>query len=87
MAFSLKDDVLLVLDIITGIDLIALVLVARGSTTPYILFTLVGIGTLTHGDRDWEYLAGTANTFCANLPLFPVNNLKIAGLLAVAAWA
>ena len=39
---------------------------------------------MTHSLRDWEYLAGAANPFCANTPLIVVNNLKIAGLLATA---
>jgi hypothetical protein len=39
---------------------------------------------LTHGYREWEYLARASNPFCANAPLFVASNLKLAGLLAVA---
>ena len=39
---------------------------------------------LTPGYREWGYLARASNPFCANAPLYVVNNLKLAGLLAVA---
>jgi hypothetical protein len=48
------------------------------------LALLVGLALLTHGYRDWEYVARASNPFCANAPLFVVNNLKLAGLLAAA---
>ena len=38
---------------------------------------------LVHVYRDWEYLAHSANQFCLNLPLFVVNNVKLAGLLSI----
>jgi hypothetical protein len=41
-------------------------------------------GHLDFQYREWEYLARASNPFCANAPLFVVNNLKLAGLLAVA---
>ena len=81
---SWKNDLFLVLDVVAGLGLVYLALVHRGAAWPYALFILTGLTLLTHGYREWEYLAGAGNPFCANAPLFVVNNLKIAGLLAVA---
>jgi hypothetical protein len=38
---------------------------------------------LAHLWRDVEYLAHWDNPFCINLPLFVVDNVKVAGLIAV----
>jgi hypothetical protein len=86
---SAKNDFFLALDILAGLGLLYLALAHRGPAWPYALYSLAGLALLTHGYREWEYLARAANPFCANLPLFVVNNLKLAGLLAVAilgAW-
>jgi hypothetical protein len=37
----------------------------------------------THVFRGWQYLAGAANPFCANPPLFVFNNIRLAGLLVL----
>jgi hypothetical protein len=79
---SVKNDLFLALDIVAGLGLLYLVLARRGM--PLVLYFLVGLGLLTHGYRVWEYLARAGNPFCANLPLFVVNNLKLAGLLVIA---
>ncbi len=79
---SVKNDLFLTLDIVAGLGLLYLVLARRGA--PYGLYFLVGLALLTHGYREWEYLARASNPFCTNLPLFVVNSLKFAGLLAVA---
>jgi hypothetical protein len=42
---------------------------------------VVGLALLTHDYREWEHLARAGNPFCANAPLFVVNNLKLVGLL------
>jgi hypothetical protein len=44
----------------------------------------VVISVVAHGYREWEYLVGAANPFCANAPLFVLNNLKLIGLLVIA---
>jgi hypothetical protein len=86
---SLKNDLFLALDIVAGLGLVGLALAHRGSGWPYALYSLVGLALLTHGYREWEYLAGASNPFCANAPLLIVNTVKLVGLLAVAllgAW-
>jgi hypothetical protein len=81
---SVKNDLFLVLDILAGLGLVYLALAHRGAAWPYAFYIVVGLALLTHGFREWEYLAGAANPFCANCPLFAVNNLKLLGLLASA---
>ena len=81
---SFKNDLFLTLDIATGLGLVYLALAHRGAACPYALYCLVGLALLTHGYREWEYLARASNPFCANGPLFAVNSLKLAGLLASA---
>ncbi|MGD9049946.1 MAG: hypothetical protein PVF77_17975, partial [Anaerolineae bacterium] len=78
-----KNNLFLALDILAGLGLVFLALVQRGAAWPYALYALTGLALLTHGYRDWEYLAGTDNAFCATTPLFVVNNLKLVGLVAV----
>lgn len=58
--------------------------VHRGAALPYAFHFLVSLALLTHAYREWEYLARAANPFCANRPLFVVNNLKLIGLLVAA---
>lgn len=80
---SVKNDLFLVLDIVSGLGLAYLALAGRGAAWPYVLYALVGLALLTHGYREWEYLARAGNSFCANAPLFLVNNLKLVGLVAI----
>jgi hypothetical protein len=80
---SVKNNLFLALDILAGLGLVFLALVQRGAAWPYALYALAGLALLTHGYREWEYLAGTDNAFCATTPLFVVNNLKLVGLVAV----
>ena len=68
--------------VVAGLGLVYLALAPRGAAWPYAFYLLVGLALLTHGYREWEYLAGAANPFCANGPLFVVNNLKLLGLAA-----
>ena len=81
---SVKNDLFLALDIVAGSGLVYLALSHRGAAWPYAFSILAGLALLTHGYREWEYLARASNPFCANGPLFVVNNLKLAGLLASA---
>jgi hypothetical protein len=73
---TFKNDLFLVLDIVVGLGLVYLALAHRGAAWPYALYILAGLA------REWEYLAGADNAFCANTPLFVVNNLKLFGLVA-----
>ncbi len=81
---SAKNDLFLALDLVAGMGLLYLALVQRGAAWPYAFYSVVGLALLTHGYREWEYLAGAANPFCANVPLFVVNNLKLLCLAACA---
>jgi len=80
---SVKNNVFLALDILAGLGLVYLALAQRGAAWTYAFYFLTGLALLTHAYREWEYLAGTDNAFCANTPLFVVNNLKLVGLVAV----
>ena len=80
---SAKNNLFLALDILAGLGLVYLALAQRGAAWPYDLYALTGLALLTHGYREWEYLAGIDNAFCATTPLFVVNNLKLVGLVAV----
>jgi hypothetical protein len=84
---SAKNDLFLVLDIVSGLGLVTLALAGRGPAWPYGFCALIALALLSHGYREWEYLAGAANSFCANVPLFVVNNLKLVGLLVSAILA
>jgi len=79
---SFKNDLFLLLDIAAALGLLVLALVHRGPAWPYVPGSLLVLSLVTHSYRDWEYLAGAANAFCANAPLLAVNNLKLALLLA-----
>jgi hypothetical protein len=45
----------------------------------YAVFALL---LLTHVYREWEYLVGAPGAFCANLPLFVFNTIRLLGLVA-----
>lgn len=81
---SVKNDLFLALDIVAGLGLVYLALAHRGAAWPHAFPILAGLALLTHGYREWEYLAHASQTFCFNAPLFLANNLKLAGLLASA---
>jgi hypothetical protein len=80
---SLKNDLLLAMDIVVGLLLI--LLAYDGATFPqpvwFPLFAIVGL--ITHLFRIWEYLAGRASAFCHNRPLFILNNFKFTGLFLI----
>ncbi|MBN1579759.1 MAG: hypothetical protein JXA89_03590 [Anaerolineae bacterium] len=80
---SLKNDLLLVLDIVAGLGLIIIAATAKDTDVPGILYVLLLVSAVAHGYREWEYLARVGNAFCANAPLFVVNNAKLVGLLVV----
>ena len=79
---SFKNDLLLALDIFTGSALVFLSL-RNGVPGNPIFWIMSGLTLLTHAYRDWEYLVQAANQFCLNLPLFLVNNFKLAGVITI----
>jgi hypothetical protein len=81
---SPKNNLLLGLDILTGLGLVILVATNRNGQPTTAIYGLLLISIVTHGYRGWEYLIGAGNRFCDNVPLFVVNSLKLAGLVVVA---
>ena len=82
---SLKNDLLLGMDIATGTRLVylsfAITQIGMSGFGP--LYFVAALALLTHGYRAWEYWTKVANGFCTNLPLFAVNNIKLAALTAI----
>jgi hypothetical protein len=83
---SLKNDLLLALDVVVGLALIMIAYLGEQLTQPVWFPIFVMIGLLTHLFRVWEYLAKRANAFCGNRALWIVNNLKFSGLLLILVW-
>ncbi len=73
-----KNNVLAVVDIITGTILIILAITGK---SPDLFYAIIVVALFTHAFRDWEYLASVEIPFVFNLPLFVVNNLKLAGVI------
>ena len=82
---SLKNDLLLGVDIVTGVGLITLSFaITNAQMSKFdLLYFVAALALLAHGYRAWEYLTRAANRFCINLPLFAVNNIKLAALTAM----
>jgi len=81
--FTVRNRIMLCSDIFFGFILLAFVF-RTGSDTVSILFLIVVcFSFLAHGYREWEYLAQRENRFCASIPQFVVNNLKLIGLLLI----
>ncbi len=84
---SLKNDLFLGVDIITGLGLLFCAVAAAGTAPGVAAYIFLAAAALTHGYRLWEYAAGAANRFCINLPLFVFNDIKLVGVLIVAGAA
>jgi len=70
-----------VLDVLGGAWLI-LAAGRSGSRPVAAVFYLVVVTLLlAHAYRAWEYLAGRADAFCFNAPLFVLNNVRLLGLV------
>jgi hypothetical protein len=80
---SIKNDFLLLLDLVTALGLFLIVMMNKDvfASNAFYVFALVSL--LSHGYRGWEYLACVQNKFCINVPLFIINDLKLLGLLIV----
>jgi hypothetical protein len=79
---SLKNDALAISDIIIGLGLIGIGLMA-GSASAIPFYSLSALAVLTHLYRGGEYLVGIRSAFCFNAPLFIVNNVKLVGALVI----
>ena len=77
---SLKNGLLLHIDIVTGVALILVALLVKEFPRSPIFWTVTLIAVAAHVFRDWEYVTGGQNVFLANLGLFVLNNIKLAGL-------
>ncbi len=79
-----KNNLLVLLDVVAGVALIYFAFVFQRVSLPFttIFYALIIVSICTHGYREWEYLAGVENRFFFNLPLFVFNNIRLLGLLA-----
>jgi hypothetical protein len=77
---SLKNGLLLQVDIITGVALILIALLVKDYLGSPIFYAVMVAAVVTHVFRDWEYVNGGRNMFLASRGLFVVNNVKLAGL-------
>lgn len=73
-----KNNALAALDIVTGAIIVVLAITGK---SPNLFYTAAALALITHTFRDWEYLASAEIPFVFNLPLFIVNNLKLAGVI------
>ena len=81
--FTKRNRILLVLDIISGFVMLAFLFLGE-STIALILFsTAAWVSALTCAYREWEYIVQRENRFCAGIPQFVVNNIKLFGLLLI----
>ena len=83
---SLKNDLLLALDVVVGLSLILIACDNGNLIEPQWFSIFVTIGLLTHLYRIWEYLAGRETPFCANRSLFIFNNIKFISLFVILVW-
>jgi hypothetical protein len=81
---SLKNDLLLALDVMVGLGLVVFAVANRRTFLPGLLYVSVLISVVAHGYREWEYLIRVSNAFCSNAPLFVVNSPKLVALPSVA---
>jgi len=84
--FTAKNAIILGLDLFLGGVLVYLVWLGNDPIGSWIFTGAVLISLLTHTYRDLEYFSGQPHPFCANQPLFVVNNLKLLGLLVILVW-
>ena len=81
--FTVINRFMLGSDILFGFILLSFVFLAESNIAYIIFWVAVCFSSLTHGYREWEYLAQRENRFCANIPQFIVNNFKLIGLLLI----
>ena len=80
---KIKNNGLALLDLVTGAALVYF-LFARGDLGGFPMFyALLVVILISHGYREWEYAANRPNKFCANVPLFVMNSVKLLGAVGV----
>ena len=86
--FTLNNCILMGSDILFGFVLLAFLFLSESTIVSVLFWVAVCFSFLTHGYREWEYLAQRENRFCGNTPQFIINNVKLIGLLIIllAGW-
>jgi hypothetical protein len=82
---SVKNDVLLLADLLTGAGLIYLALTQETLSRSALFYSITALALLAHGYREWEYAANALNKFCLNAPLMIVNTVKLTGVFILMA--
>ena len=76
---SIKNISFSISDILIGSYMIYAALYQSDLQNSWPFFLLTAIPLITQGYRDYEYLSRTPNAFCANTPLFVMNNVRLFG--------
>ena len=84
---SLKNDLMLSLDVVVGLVLVLLVSDEPNFPQPVWLPLFTILGLLTHIYRMWEYRARRKGAFCAGQRLYRVNLIKLIGLMTILVWS
>ena len=79
---SVKNDVLIISDFILGVILLILLLKENPELITLSLI-IIGLLIISYLYRSVEYFLHPTDQFCSNIPLFMVNNLKLAGLITI----
>ncbi|NTV90077.1 MAG: hypothetical protein HGA22_06915 [Clostridiales bacterium] len=80
---SVKNHIFLLFDITIGAVILATAFGRKDVQLSKWLLLFAGVALLLHLYRQWEYISGIANSFCANQQLFILNNVKLLCLLIV----
>ena len=78
-----KNNWLAIGDLLTGLGMIYQAQNNQELYDSQTLYFYSSLSTLTHTYRECEYFKDKENKFCANLPLFVMNNIKLLGSLVV----
>ncbi len=82
---KIKNNGLALVDLFTGAALVYL-LFTQGDLDGFPMFyALLSVIMISHGYREWEYVADQPVKFCANAPLFVMNSVKLVGSVGVLA--
>jgi hypothetical protein len=81
--FTPRNRILLGLDILFGFVMLAFVFLSESTAVSILFWIVVCFSFLAHGYREWEYFTQRENRFCAGIPQFIVNNIKLIGLLFI----
>jgi hypothetical protein len=76
---TLKNNGLALVDVVTGVLLVVLLFCWKDVLSSLLLHVLLITVVASHGYREWEYTANGPNRFCANVPLFVLNSIKLVG--------